>query len=227
MTARREPPARGRLRGGRAPRVRRVGVFGGTFDPPHHGHLALAEWARAELRLDRVWFVPAGSPPHKPRTALSPVAHRVAMTRLAVRGNPSFAVSTIETSRRGPSYTAETLRELAARSPGVTLYLLMGADMFATFASWREPDEIARHAVLAVATRPGASGPSRPQARGRHGEYPVVWLTNPGFDVSSSALRARARRGLSVRYLVPDAVARYVERHALYRAPRRARGGLA
>ena len=201
-----------------ARRARRVGVFGGTFDPPHFGHLALAEWARAELGLDRVWFVPAGQPPHKRRGATSGTADRVAMTRLAVRGNPAFAVSTIEASRRGPSYTADTVRALASRSPRDELYLLMGADMFATFRDWREPEEIRRNAVLAVALRPGARLPRRPRAsRDRR----VVWLTNPGLELSSSALRARARRGLSLRYLVPDAVARYVERRALYRAAAR------
>jgi len=202
---------------GRAPRL---GVFGGTFDPPHHGHLALAEWARAELGLERVLFVPAGDPPHKRRSGLSSVAHRVAMTRLAVRGNTAFAVSTIEASRRGPSWTADTIRALAAAHPRARLHLLMGADMFATFATWREPDEIARHAVLVVALRPGSRVPRRVPAAVRHGRG-VVWLGNPGLDVSSSALRARARAGQSLRYLVPDAVDRYRERHRLYDGDRR------
>ena len=203
-----------------AGRALRLGVFGGTFDPPHHGHLALAEWARVELKLDRVLFVPAGLPPHKRGTGLSPVAHRVAMTRAAVRGNPAFEVSTIEARRSGPSWTADTLRAIAAAHPRARLHLLMGADMFATFASWREPDTIARLAVLVVALRPGTRAPRRalrssPDARG------VVWLANPGLEVSSRALRARARRGRSLRYLVPDAVARYMERHRLYDGGRR------
>jgi nicotinate-nucleotide adenylyltransferase len=198
-----------------AGRAQRLGVFGGTFDPPHHGHLALAEWARAELGLERVLFVPAGAPPHKRRTALSSVAHRVAMTRLAVRGNSAFEVSTIESGRRGPSWTADTIRGLAAAHPRARLYLLMGADMFATFATWREPDEIARRAALVVALRPGSRVPRRVPApvRDRRG---VVWLANPGLDVSSRALRQRARAGRSLRYLVPDAVDRYIERHRLY-----------
>jgi nicotinate-nucleotide adenylyltransferase len=203
-----------------AGRAQRLGVFGGTFDPPHHGHLALAEWARAELGLERVLFVPAGDPPHKRRAGLSSVAHRVAMTRLAVRGNPAFAVSTIEASRRGPSWTADTIRALAAAHPRARLHLLMGADMFATFATWREPDEIARHAVLVVALRPGSRVPRRVPAPVRAGRG-VVWLSNPGLDVSSSALRERARAGRSLRYLVPDAVDRYVQRHRLYDGSRR------
>ncbi len=201
-----------------ARRTRRVGVFGGTFDPPHFGHLALAEWARAELRLDRVLFVPAGIPPHKRGTARSSAAHRLAMTRLAVRGNPAFRVSDEEAKRLGPSWTADTVRTLAAKHPGARLHLLMGQDMYATFDTWREPGEIARLAVLAVALRPGTPAPRRSRwaARG----LGVVTLANPGFELSSSALRSRARRGLSLRYLVPDAVARYVSRHALYGAPR-------
>jgi nicotinate-nucleotide adenylyltransferase len=197
-------------------------VFGGSFDPPHFGHLALAEWARTELGLDRVLFVPAGRPPHKHRGSLTPVKHRLAMTRLAVRGNPAFAVCTLETRRRGESYTADTLRELAAAMPRARWHLLMGADMFATFDTWREPAEIARRAVLVVALRPGVRVPrSSRWARAGRG---VVWLTNPGVDVSSSALRERAGRGLGLRYLVPDRVAGYITRHALYRAGRRRSG---
>ena len=197
---------------GRGAAERRVGLFGGTFDPPHFGHLALAEWARMELGLDEVWFVPAGEPPHKPRARRSATAHRVAMTRLAVRGNPAFSVSTLESRRRGPSYTADTVRRVAAAHPRARIHLLMGADMFATFDSWREPEAIASRAVLVVASRPGARARPGRARRGRD----VVWLGNPGLEVSSTALRERAREGRSLRYLVPDAVARYAERHRLY-----------
>jgi len=211
-------------RGTRRARARRVGIFGGTFDPPHYGHLALAEWARAELRLDHVLFVPAGRAPHKRGAVRSSVKDRLAMTRLAVRGNAAFAVSTLETLRRGPSWTVDTVRALVARAPRDRFHLLMGADMFATFDTWREAQAIAEHAVLAVALRPGAHAPRAPRAvRGRR----VAWLTNPGFELSSSALRARARRGLSLRYLVPDAVARYIKRHALYGKPRAVRAARA
>lgn len=217
--------------------ARRIGLFGGTFDPPHFGHLALAEWARTTLGLERVWFVPAGEPPHKRRAKRSPVRHRVAMTRLAVRGNAAFAVSTLESARPGPSYTADTVRAFAAEHPRARLHLLMGADMFATFDTWREPEEIARRCVLVVALRPGArarrsagagvAGAPMPRTgRARSGRG-VVWLENPGLEVSSTALRERAREGQSLRYLVPDAVASYAERHRLYgpRRAARARGG--
>jgi len=165
--------------------------------------------------------VPAGEPPHKRRGSLSPAKHRLAMTRLAVRGNPAFRVSTVETRRRGASFTADSLRALARATPRAHWHLLMGADMFATFDTWREPDEIAARAVLVVAARPGTPARRAP-SRGRA----AVWLTNPGLEVSSSALRARAAAGMGLRYLVPDGVARYVTRHRLYAAAaRRVRRG--
>jgi nicotinate-nucleotide adenylyltransferase len=194
---------------------RRLGVFGGTFDPPHVGHLALAEWARERLKLDRVLFVPAGRPPHKDGKGISSPEARLAMTRLAVRGHPAFAVSALELGSGAPSYTVDTLRRLRRRHPGTRLYLLIGADSLGEFAAWRGPEAILRLATVAVAARPG-SGRRRPRApRGR-----LVALGNPVLDVSSSDLRARVRAGRSVRYLVPDAVARYIARRRLYRRRR-------
>ena len=200
----------------------RIGLFGGTFDPPHFGHLALAEWARERLRLDRVLFVPAGSPPHKRERRLSGAAMRVALTRLAVRGNPAFRLSTLEVRRLGPSFTVDTLRALRAAHPGARLFLLMGEDSLDDFRSWHEPAAIRGLATLAVARRPSsdARSPRRAHAtaRGRARRVDgVVWLDNPGLEVSSSAIRARVRAGRSVRYLVPDAVAAYLARHRLYR----------
>jgi nicotinate-nucleotide adenylyltransferase len=193
--------------------MRRIGLFGGTFDPPHLGHLALAEHARERLRLDEVRFIPAGQPPHKRGVRITPAAGRVAMARLAVRGNPAFTVSTIETRRGGPSFTIETLREVAAEAPRARLYLLMGADSLDDFASWREPEAILRFATLVVADRPGAGG-HRP---GMPGGRRVVRLDNVELALSSSLVRVRVRAGRSVRYLVPDAVAAYMARHRLYR----------
>lgn len=209
-------PARARGRG-RATGPR-VGLFGGTFDPPHLGHLALAEWARVQLRLDRVVFVVAGEPPHKRGRVRTAAAHRVALVRRAVRGNPAFEVSTTEVRRKGASYTVDTVREFAEDEPAARLYLLMGADMFETFGTWVQPHEILRHATLAVALRPGARAPRRTpyDVMGRG----VVWLDNPGLEVSSSALRTRAAASASVRYLTPDPVAAYIELHRLYRRGR-------
>jgi nicotinate-nucleotide adenylyltransferase len=196
--------------------MRRLGVFGGTFDPPHLGHLALAECAREQLRLDRVLFVPAGQPPHKRSGAPSSAGARLAMTRLAVRGNPGFAVSTLETARPGTSYTVDTLRALRAAHPDARLYLLLGADSLRDFRTWRAADAILELAVLAVARRPGVAAPRWSAAwRARRR---LVWLTNAGLEVASRDVRARAASGRSIRYLVPDAVARWAARHRLYRA---------
>ncbi len=196
----------------------RVGVFGGTFDPPHLGHLALAEWARVQLQLDRVVLVVAGEPPHKRGRVRTAAAHRLALARLAARGNPAFVVSTAELRRKGPSYTVDTVREFAEDDPTSSLFLLMGADMFDTFGTWVQPHEILRHAALAVALRPGARAPRRtPYDTMGKG---VLWLDNPGLEVSSSHLREQAASGEGIRYLVPDAVARYIEQHRLYRRGR-------
>ena len=202
---------------------RRIGLFGGTFDPPHVGHLALAEWARDSLRLDRVLFVPAGFPPHKRRARLSGVEHRVAMTRLAVRHNPAFTVSALEARRDGPSFTVDTLRALRRRFLRARLFLLMGADSLDEFPTWRDPETILALATLVVASRPGgravagegrvAEARVRRLARGAR----IAWLRNPGLEVSSSAIRALLRSGRTARYLVPDGVARYAARHRLYR----------
>ena len=192
----------------------RLGVFGGTFDPPHIGHLVLAEWAWESLGLDRLWFVPTGRPPHKPRRRITPARHRLAMIRLAVRGRAGFAVSTLELERRTPSYTVETLRAIAGRHVGER-FLLIGGDSLDDFRRWREPERILQLATLAVVGRPGA-GSARTRAWARRTGR-VKWIGDPALDVSSSALRARIRRGGSVRYLVPDAVRRYIQRHRLYR----------
>ena len=192
--------------------MRRIGIFGGTFDPPHVGHLALAECARERLRLDEVRFVPAGRPPHKSGGRITSAAERVAMARLAVRGNAAFTVSTHETRRQGPSFTIETLRHVAAGALRTRLFLLIGADSLDDFASWREPEAILRLATLVVAGRPGV-----PRAGRRRPRRGPVHLDNPEIAVSSSLVRARVRAGRSVRYLVPDAVSAYIARHGLYR----------
>ena len=193
-------------------RPTRVGLLGGTFDPPHLGHLAIAEWAREQLELDQVLFIPSGAPPHKLNRSRSPAAARLAMMRLATRGNPAFVVSPIETRRQGPSFTIDTIRALRRRLPQGQLFLIMGADSLDEFHTWRDPDAIAAETMLAVARRPGAGGRnSLPNGN-------VVWLDNPGLDLSSSAIRERVRGGRSLRYLVADSVVRYIARHRLYRS---------
>ena len=193
----------------------RFGLFGGTFDPPHVGHLVLAESARAQLRLDRVVFMPSAQPPHKAGRSVTPVVARVAMTRLAVRGNAAFSVSTLETRRRVPSYTVDTLRALQRRWPDAEWVLVIGEDCLRELGTWREPDTIRSLATLAVAKRVRAPGERLAPAGGRSR---VRWVAMPRLDVSSRELRRRVRAGESVRYLVPDLVLRYIQRRGLYRA---------
>jgi len=196
-------------------KLERIGIFGGTFDPPHIGHLALAERARDRLHLDRVLFVPAGQPPHKRRANMSSPAHRLAMTRLAVRQESAFRVSTIELEADGPSFTAHTVRRLLR--PGRRLYLLIGGDSLDDFRTWRDYEDILSRVTLAIADRPGAGrAASRAWARRRR----ALWIGNLGLDVSSTLIRSLARERRSLRYLVPDAVARYIERQRLYRKKR-------
>lgn len=189
----------------------KVGVFGGTFDPPHIGHLIVAQDAFERLGLDRLLFVPAAQPPHKRDRVISDARHRLAMLRLALGADPRFAIETLELERRGPSYTVDTLRELHRRLGDATeLVLLIGADQYAEFDSWREPAEVVRLARLAVLHREGRTqtpAPASPTAQD-------VAVTR--IDVSSTAVRARAAAGASIRYLVPDPVADYITEHRLY-----------
>lgn len=191
-------------------------MFGGTFDPPHVAHLALAERAREQLRLDLVLFVPAARPPHKRKRPVSDAATRVTLTRLAVRGNAAFRVSTIEIERDGPSFTVDTLRELQLAHRRAKLYLLLGQDSLVDFRTWRHPEAIRRLATLVVAARPGTrrTGPQRG----------VRWLASPALDVSSRDLRRRVGRGESIRYLVPEAVNEWIRRKGLYRTRGARRG---
>jgi nicotinate-nucleotide adenylyltransferase len=204
-----------------------LGVLGGTFDPIHIAHLAVAEEAREALGLERVLFIPAGIPPHKRTRAITPGEDRLAMLELAIADNPAFAASRIELDRDGPSYTVDTLEalrdeRLAAGDPP-DLVLIVSAEAFADFAGWREPLRILELAVVAVAPRDGFAD-ATPEAVSR--DFPgledrVVLLDGPRLRLSASDLRARAAAGRSLRYLVPDAVAAHIEDHALYRDPRR------
>ncbi len=195
-----------------------LGVFGGTFDPIHVAHLAVAEAARDALGLRQVLFVPAARPPHKTTQRVSPAADRLAMVRAAIADNPAFAVSTIELERDGPSFTIDTLRALHAGGNG-RLALILSAEAFADFATWRDPAGILGLATLVVVPRDGypdadAAALARyvPDVADARAEF----LDGPRMQLSASELRARARNGRSLRYLVPDAVAAYIGDHGLY-----------
>lgn len=185
----------------------RVGVFGGTFDPVHVGHLAIANAALEAAPLDRVIFVIAKRSPLKERAPAASEADRLAMLELALAGEPRFSVSRLELDREGPSYTVDTLERLAGPD---ALFLILGGDAIADFPRWKDPDRIARLATLVVAERPGA--PERSGTVVRIGAFDA-----PRLDISSRELRARAARGRSLRYLVPDPVWRHIEAHGLYR----------
>ena len=199
----------------------KVGVVGGTFDPVHNGHLAVAEEARARLDLQEVWFVPAGQPLLRPNDPLAAAGHRVNMVRLAVDGRPYFRVSAAEVERDGPSYTVDTIAEFEARlGGGDELYLILGWDNLAGLTRWREPARLVGMCRLAAANRPGFP---LPDIAALDAAIPglaerVVVLDEPRIDISASMIRGRLARGLSIRDLVPEPVARYIEGHGLYAA---------
>ena len=182
----------------------RVGVFGGTFDPVHVGHLVVANAALDELGLDRVCFVPARRSPLKEDGPVASVEDRLAMLMAATEHEPRFRVSRAEVERNGPSFTVDTLESLRGEGE---LFLILGTDTYADFERWREPERIRALATIVLAARPGA--PNAPAG--------VRVLDSPLMDVSSRELRARASRGRSLRYLVPEAALRYIEEHRLYR----------
>jgi nicotinate-nucleotide adenylyltransferase len=194
-------------------RGKRIGLMGGTFDPPHVAHLAAAAAARADLGLDEVWFVPAGQPPHKRGRRLSPARTRLALLRRALAGLPGFRVLALELERGGPSYTVDTLERLHRRHPGHEWWLVVGADMLADLPNWRDPQRVLALARVAAVPRPGA--PVR-TPRGLDAARVRV-VDAPALPVSSTDLRSRVARGASIRFLVPEAVERYVRRQGLYR----------
>jgi nicotinate-nucleotide adenylyltransferase len=184
----------------------RVGVFGGTFDPVHVGHLAIALAALESVPLDRVLFVPARRSPLKDRDPLASASDRVAMLESAIASEPRFGLSRVELERDGVSYTVDTLEAL--RSEG-DLFLILGSDALADLARWRAPDRIRELASILVAARPGA-----PEADPVHRARA---FDAPRLDISSRELRARAARGMSLRYLVPDAVWEHISKRGLYK----------
>ncbi|MFL5900227.1 MAG: nicotinate-nucleotide adenylyltransferase [Solirubrobacterales bacterium] len=195
-----------------------IGVLGSAFNPPHLGHLALAQEALWQLGLDEVILVPTGTAPHK-RIADDPGRElRLAMTRLAAADDSRFSVSTSEVEREGPSYTYETLEQLAKERGDRELVFVMGADAAVGLESWREPQRVTELARLAVARRAGISDTDVAAVlRSLDAEGRATMLEMPQFGVSSSSVRERAAAGRPLRYLVPEAVARFIEEKGLYR----------
>ena len=224
----------------------RLGILGGTFNPPHLAHLVCASEAADQLALDRVVLIPVATPPHKEAVADPGPEERVALCALAVAGDHRLAVSRLEVDRGGPSYTVDTLRALHAEAPADELVFIMGGDMALSLPTWREPEGVLGLATLAVAERSGAvrqdiaerlasflgatagAEPARPLAAGPRpappsaaqldGEDRVAFFAMPRLDVSSSDIRRRVAEGRSIRWLVPDAVAARIADRGLYRS---------
>ena len=207
---------------GRAVPVRpgSVGVLGGTFDPIHVAHLAVAEETREALGLERILFVPAAMPPHKVDRPVSAPHHRFAMVELAIAGNPAFEVSRLELERTGPSYTVDTLEALAAEAPS-QLVLILSAEAFRELRTWRRPERILELARLAVVPRDGYPDVGRAFLAEHFPGFEdrAVFLDGPRLRLAASELRERAANARSLRYLVPDAVAAYIGDHGLYSDP--------
>ena len=203
----------------------RIGILGGTFDPVHLGHLAIAEATRTALELERVLFLPAGTPPHKQGEVDTPAANRVAMVELAIAGHPGFEVSRVDVDRPGPSYTADSVERIAAtervagREPD--LFLIISVESLAELPDWHEPTRLLATSRIAVVPRPGHP---RPDPAWIEASFPgqadrIVTIDGPRLAISSTDIRERIATGRTVRQLLPAAVARYIVDHGLYRPP--------
>jgi nicotinate-nucleotide adenylyltransferase len=197
--------------------VARVGLLGGTFNPPHLGHLVCASQALAALELDRVLLVPVHEPPHKAADSDPGVEHRVELCRRAVAGDERLAVSLVDAEIPGPSYTVDTLSRLHDRCPGDQLTFIVGGDMAFSLPTWREPEAILELAELGVAEREGVRRADIAERLADIGTDKVRFFDMPRLDISSSQIRRMVAAGRPIRYLVPDAVADYIEQAGLYR----------
>ncbi len=199
----------------------RLGVFGGTFDPVHYGHLLLAESCREQCRLDQVRFTPAAIPPHKQMRELTPAEMRIEMLELAVAGHVAFSVNRYETDRGGVNYTVDTLSHFRHEAPECELFFLLGADMLHDLPKWHQPTRICELATAIVVCRPGVGRPdfdclrpiASPQQIQRISRHQVEM---PEIGISSTEIRRRVAAGSSIRYQTPRAVEKYIETHSLY-----------
>jgi nicotinate-nucleotide adenylyltransferase len=200
---------------------RRVGIFGGTFDPVHYGHLLLAETCREQCNLDSVWFLPAAVPPHKQQLQLTSARQRLEMLRLAIAGHEDFLASELEIERGGVSYTVDTLRAIRAQQPEIDLFLLMGGDSLADLPMWREADQICQLAIPVVIRRRGTPEPdfrvlSELVSEERLAEIRRCQVQMPLVEFSSSAIRQAVAAGRSIRYQTTRAVETYIQANKLY-----------
>ena len=197
----------------------RLGIYGGTFDPIHYGHLMLAEQCREQCELDEVWFVPAAQPPHKLDVTISSAKARCEMIEFAIAGHPQFRLSRIEIERTGPSFTVTTLEQLQAEDASRELFLLIGADSLHDLPQWREPQRIQELSTVVAVNRGGQPQPDRLLLEQRLGSAEAArlrFVQMPGMDLSASDIRQRSAEGRSIRYLVPRAVETYIAQSHLY-----------
>jgi nicotinate-nucleotide adenylyltransferase len=197
----------------------RLGIFGGTFDPVHYGHLLLGETCRQELQLDEVRWIPAGNPPHKGDTSITDAHARADMLHLALSGYPEHVIDRREIRRTGPSWTVDTLAEFATEFSGAELFFLMGADSLRDFSTWKDPDRITTLATVVGVNRPGQPLPESAQVVRWVGDElagRIKILRMPGTDISATDLRRRVREGKELRFLTPRAVDVFIRQHRLY-----------
>jgi nicotinate-nucleotide adenylyltransferase len=204
-------------------RERSVGIMGGTFDPIHYGHLVIAEGARVQYHLEEIIFVPSGTPPHKTGRGITNPEHRFQMTQLAVKDNPYFSVSRLEIDRPGPSYAVDTIRALRGiYSERTRLYFITGADAILEILSWKDVGSLISMCHLVAATRPGYSLSGLEDIVGKirnlhHRDFSVHTMEVPALMISSTDIRNRVLNGRPIKYLLPDAVEKYIYEHNLYR----------
>jgi nicotinate-nucleotide adenylyltransferase len=189
-----------------------IGIFGGTFNPPHTGHMIVAEHVRQELGMERILFVPTAVPPHKQELDIAEAQHRLAMVRCAIQGNSNFEVSETEIERGGVSFTVDTLMEFKRRSPHDAFFLLLGTDNVLEFHTWKDPEKIIELATIVALTRPGFDIERESVTKKK-----MIVCEVPEIEIASSTIRNRIKEGRSVRYLVPSAVETYIKEHQLYR----------
>lgn len=186
--------------------MKRIGILGGTFDPPHIGHLLIAEEVRIALSLDKVWFIPSSIPPHK-QAAFSTATHRISMVKKAIQSNTSFVVKTLEIERIGKSYTVDTINILKEKYPDVEFYFIIGADMVEYLPKWHRIDELVKLVTFVGVNRLGFHVEST---------YPILNIEVPTIDISSTLIRNRIMNDISVNYLLPHLVYDYIKEQQLY-----------
>ncbi|MDE5413843.1 nicotinate-nucleotide adenylyltransferase [Alkalihalobacterium chitinilyticum] len=189
--------------------MRKIGILGGTFDPPHIGHLLIAQEVLEQCKLDEIWFMPANIPPHKKNDEVSSVTDRIEMVTKAIEGVEQFTVSTVELERNGPSYTVDTLKELKMKLPDVEFYFIIGGDMIEQLHTWERIDELFEYVTFVGLQRPGYSQSSKYAEK-------LQLLTIPQVDISSSDIRERLKEGRGIRYFVPEQVRQFIEERQLY-----------